>query len=63
MKDGNRHVCSICGQEFPAGLMESFNTGRRMQYVCFECYKSGDLDARIREVVRGDRARKGRRQK
>lgn len=55
----NRATCVICGESFPYECMEHFNTGRRVQHICQECYKSGDIDARIREVMRGDRARKG----
>lgn len=54
----NQIKCSSCGQLFHEWELEKINPGRRVQYVCKECYKNGDIDARIREVMRGQRKRK-----
>ena len=50
-----QQVCSTCGESFNEDEMESMNTGRRIQYLCRECYKSGYKNADYRRHVQMDR--------
>ena len=45
MDDTARRVCAICKREEMAWKMKSYNTGRRVQYLCPECYKKGRTSA------------------
>lgn len=47
MKD-NEEACSCCGKVDNRYLMEKFDTGRSVQYLCRNCYRKGTRDVLIR---------------
>ena len=54
----NEAVCSNCGAVCNKYMMESFVTGRRVQYMCLDCYKIGSHEALIRAMVNQVRTKK-----
>ncbi len=57
MKD-NEAVCCVCGKTGNKYLMERFVTGRRVQYMCQDCYKIGSHETLIRAMVNQVRVKK-----
>lgn len=57
MKD-NEEVCCVCGKIENKYLMEQFVTGRRVQYMCVDCYKVGSHEALVRAMVNQVRVQK-----
>lgn len=45
-------TCSSCGEEYQRRWMEEFNTGRRTQLLCPECYRKATMDI---YAARGER--------
>lgn len=54
----NEAVCSNCGAVCNKHLMQRINTGRRVQYMCLDCYKRGAHDAIVRAMVNQVRSKK-----
>lgn len=54
----NEAVCCVCGKIENKYLMESMTTGRRVQYMCLDCYKVGSHEALIRAMVNQIRTKK-----
>lgn len=47
--------CSNCGIEYDEHWMIPMPTGRRVQWLCWECYKSGQMEANLEEKGRSKR--------
>ena len=46
-----RH-CDFCGIEADEHWMESYNTGRRTVWLCWECYKNSQYEANKSDLTR-----------
>ena len=46
-----RH-CDICGIEADEHWMQSFNTGRKVMWLCWDCYKNSQYEVAKSEISR-----------
>ena len=44
--------CSVCGRECNEQLMESFFTGRKTEWYCWDCYKQSQYEVAKSEIHR-----------
>lgn len=44
--------CDICKKEQDEYWMQSFNTGRRTMWLCWECYKASQREATLSDLFR-----------
>ena len=44
--------CSVCGREDNEQLMESFFTGRKTEWYCWDCWKKSQYEAVKSEIHR-----------
>lgn len=49
-----QHKCSSCGKEDDEMWMMPFNTGRRVQYLCWICYKRSQKDNNYNQLRRSE---------
>lgn len=47
-----KRVCDICGCEADEYWMKSFNTGRKMMWLCWECFKNSQREATLSDIYR-----------
>lgn len=47
-----KQKCSVCGREFNEQLMESFFTGRKTEWYCWDCWKKSQYEAVKSEIHR-----------
>ena len=47
-----RRTCDFCGDLFNEFDMMSYNTGRRMVWLCWECYKNSQYEANKSDLTR-----------
>ena len=40
-----KHTCDICGLEADEHWMFPYNTGRRVMWLCWDCYKNSQYEA------------------
>ena len=50
--------CDICGKEQEEKWMQTYNTGRRTLWLCWECYQAGEREAAQSDLIRGYRLHK-----
>ena len=53
-----KRKCDICGCEADDHWMESFNTGRRVIWLCWDCYKNSQYEVMTTEMGRQNRLEK-----
>lgn len=51
-------VCSNCGKLWERRWMEEFNTGRRTQHICPDCYRKASMDIYAARAGRVERMNK-----
>ena len=61
--DEKEEVCSCCGAVMNKHLMERISTGRKVHYICQECYQHGHREVGIREMGRMWQIERNRRNK
>lgn len=44
--------CDICGCEADDHWMQSYNTGRRVMWLCWSCYKNSQYEATKSDLSR-----------
>ena len=47
-----KQKCSVCGREFNEQLMESFFTGRKTEWYCWDCWKKSQYEANKSDLSR-----------
>ena len=47
-----KRVCDICGIESDEHWMQSFNTGRKVMWLCWDCYKQSQYEVAKSEISR-----------
>ena len=47
-----KHICDICGCEADEHWMESYNTGRKTVWLCWDCYKQSQYEANKSDLSR-----------
>ena len=47
-----KRTCDICGLEADEHWMFSYNTGRKVVWLCWECYKNSQYEATKSDLVR-----------
>ena len=47
-----KRICDICGTEADEHKMESYNTGRRTMWLCWDCYKQSQYEVTKSEISR-----------
>lgn len=47
-----KRTCDICGCEADEHWMQSFNTGRRVMWLCWSCYKQSQYEATKSDMAR-----------
>lgn len=47
-----KRKCDVCGCEADEHWMESYNTGRRTVWLCWECYQSSQREAMLSDLFR-----------
>ena len=50
--------CDICGEEQEEKWMQTYNTGRRTMWLCWECYQESQRQADLSDLYRGNRLHK-----
>jgi len=50
--------CDICGKEDWDKYMESYCTGSKTVWMCWECYKNAQREATLYDMKQGNRIRK-----
>ena len=53
-----RRKCALCGELVNELDMMTFNTGRAVQYVCWDCYKKSQYEVMKTEMGRQNRLEK-----
>ena len=47
-----KRLCDICGCESDEHWMHTYNTGRRVMWPCWECYKNSQHEATQSDLSR-----------
>lgn len=47
-----KRQCDICGCESDEHWMHTYNTGRRVMWLCWECYKNSQREATQSDLSR-----------
>ena len=47
-----KRKCDICGIETDEHWMQSFNTGRKVMWLCWDCYKNSQREATLSDIYR-----------
>ena len=47
-----KRICDICGIEADEHWMQSFNTGRKVMWLCWDCYKQSQYEVAKSEISR-----------
>ena len=47
-----KRICDICGIEADEHWMQSFNTGRKVMWLCWDCYKQSQYEVAKSEMSR-----------
>ena len=47
-----KRICDICGCEADEHWMESYNTGRKTVWLCWDCYKNSQYEAAKSDLAR-----------
>ena len=47
-----KRKCDICGLEADEHWMQSFNTGRKVMWLCWDCYKQSQYEVAKSEISR-----------
>ena len=47
-----KRQCDICGIEADEHWMQSFNTGRKVMWLCWGCYKQSQYEVAKSEISR-----------
>lgn len=47
--------CEICGKEENEKWMQSFSSGTRTHWLCWECYQNSQREATASDLFRGDK--------
>lgn len=50
-----KRKCDICGCEADDHWMQSYNTGRRVMWLCWSCFKQSQYEAVKSEIHRSKR--------
>lgn len=50
-----KRYCDICGCESDEHWMHTYNTGRRVMWLCWECYKNSQYQAKKSDLHRHQR--------
>lgn len=53
-----KRICDICGCEADEHWMHPYNTGRRVMWLCWECYQESQRQANLSDQYRGNRLHK-----
>lgn len=53
-----KRICDICGIEADEYWMQSFNTGRKVMWLCWDCYKKSQHEVMKTEMGRQNRLEK-----
>ena len=53
-----QRTCSICGKEDWDKYMYSYFNGRRMMWLCWDCYKTGQRQNTQSEIYRNGKRQK-----
>ena len=47
-----KRICDICGCEADEYWMQSYYTGRKMMWLCWDCFKNSQREATKSDVFR-----------
>ena len=47
-----KRTCDICGIEADEHWMQSYNTGRKVVWLCWECWKNSQYEANKSDLSR-----------
>lgn len=47
-----KRTCDICGLEADEHWMFSYNTGRKLVWLCWECFKNSQYEANKSDLAR-----------
>lgn len=47
-----KQKCYICGCESDEYWMQSYNTGRKVVWLCWDCYKNSQREATLSDIYR-----------
>lgn len=47
-----KRTCDICGIESDEHWMQSYNTGRRVMWLCWDCFKKSQYEANKSDLSR-----------
>ena len=47
-----KRQCDICGLEADEHWMQSYNTGRKVIWLCWDCYKNSQYEVAKSEISR-----------
>ena len=47
-----KRQCDICGLEADEHWMQSFNTGRKVMWLCWDCFKQSQYEVAKSEISR-----------
>lgn len=50
-----KRICDICGCESDEHWMHTYNTGRRVMWLCWTCYKNSQYQAKKSDLHRHQR--------
>ena len=53
-----RIFCKTCGKEITEQTAKRYNIGRKIQYQCYECYKTGESEANSHIAITVNKFRK-----
>ena len=53
-----KRQCDVCGIEADEYWMQTYNTGRRTMWLCWECYQESQRQADLSDLYRGNRLHK-----
>ena len=47
-----KRTCDVCGLTADEYWMHSFNTGRKVMWLCWDCYKNAQREATMSDMTR-----------